>query len=90
MVTGRGIFICSPECLLESHEEDLGQLEDGNDNDSEYNDDNNLVSIATYVSIHGIDQDPERVEFIAQEESPKCKRNTGPIMSIHTSLDETN
>ena len=46
MVTGRGIFICSPEYLLESHEEDLGQLEDGNDDDSEYNDDNNLVSIA--------------------------------------------
>ena len=37
--------------LLESDEEDLGQLEDGNDGDSstdsEYNDDNNLVSIAT-------------------------------------------
>ena len=90
MVTGGGIFICSPEYLLESHEEDFGQLEDGNHDDSEYNDDNNLVSIATYVSIPGIDQDADRVEFIPQEESPKCKRNTGPIISIHTSLDETN
>ena len=42
-------------CLLESDEEDLGQLEDDNDGDSstdsEYNDDDNLVSIATNVSI---------------------------------------
>ena len=41
--------------LLESDEEGLGQLEDDNDGDSstdsEYNDDDNLVSIATNVSI---------------------------------------
>ena len=41
--------------LLESDEEDLGQIEDDNDSDSstdsEYNDDDNLVSIATNVSI---------------------------------------
>ena len=47
--------------LLESDEEDLGQLEDDNDGDSstdsEYNDDENLVSIATNVSIPGVDQD---------------------------------
>ena len=40
---------------LESDEEGLGQLEDDNDGDSstdsEYNDDDNLVSIATNVSI---------------------------------------
>ena len=47
--------------LLESDEEDLGQFEDDNDGDSstdsEYNDDENLVSIATNVSIPGVDQD---------------------------------
>ena len=41
--------------LLESDEEDLGQLEGDSDGDSstdsEYNDDDNLVSIATNVSI---------------------------------------
>ena len=41
--------------LLESDEKDLGQFEDDNDGDSstdsEYNDDDNLVSIATNVSI---------------------------------------
>ena len=41
--------------LLESDEENLGQLGDGNDGnittDSEYNDDDNLVSIVTNVSI---------------------------------------
>ena len=45
--------------LLESGEEDLGQLEDDNDGDSspdsKYNDNDNLVSIATNVSIHGVD-----------------------------------
>ena len=54
--------------LLESDEEDLGQFEDDNDGDSsidsEYNDDDNLVSIATSVSISGVDQDAERVEFV--------------------------
>ena len=80
--------------LLESDEEDLGQLEDDNDGDkgteSEYNDDDNLVSITTNVSIPGADQDAERVEFVVQEQRPKCKRNIGPIMSLDTSLDETN
>ena len=80
--------------LLESDEEDLGQLEDDNDGDSstdsEYNDDDNLVSIATNVSIPGVDQDAERVEFVVQEERPKHKRNNGPIMSLGTSLEETN
>ena len=80
--------------LLESDEEDLGQLEDDNDGDistdSEYNDDDSLVSIATNVSIPGVDQDTERVEFIMQEERPKRKRNIGPIMSLDTFLDETN
>ena len=80
--------------LLESDEEDLGQLEDDNDGDSstdsEYNDDDNLVSIATNVSIPGVDQDAERVEFVVQYERPKRKRNVGPIMSLDTSLDETN
>ena len=81
-------------CLLESDEKDLGQLEDDNDGDSstdsEYTDDDNLVSIATNVSIPGVDQDAERVEFVVQEERPKRKRNIGPIMSLDTSLDETN
>ena len=61
--------------LLKSHEEDLGQLEDNNDGDSwtdsEYNDDGNLVSIATSVFIPGVDQDVEWVEFVVQEERPK-------------------
>ena len=80
--------------LLESDEESLGQLEDDNDGDSstdsEYTNDDNLVSIATNVSIPGVDQDAERVEFVAQEERPKRKRNIGPIMSLDTFLDETN
>ena len=79
--------------LLESDEEGLGQLEDDNDGDSstdsEYND-ANLFSIATNVSIPGVDHDDERVEFAIQEERPKCKRNIGPIMSLDTSLDDTN
>ena len=80
--------------LLESDEEDLGQLEGDSDGDSstdsEYNDDDNLVSIATNVSIPRVDQDAERVEFVVQEERPKRKRNIGPIMSLDTNLDETN
>ena len=80
--------------LFESDEEDLGRLGDDNDGDSstdsEYNDDDNLVSIATNVSIPGVDQDAKRVEFVVQEERPKRKRNIGPIMSLDTSLDETN
>ena len=72
--------------LLESDEEDLGQLEDNNDGDSstdtEYNDDDNLVSIATNASIPGVDQVAKRVEFVIQEERPKRKRNIGPIMSL--------
>ena len=71
---------------LDSDEEDLGQLEDNNDGDSstdsKYNDDDNLVSIATNVSIPGVDQDVERVEIVVQEERPKRKRNIGPIMSL--------
>ena len=47
--------------LLESDEEDLWQLEYGNDGDSsidsKYNDDDNLVSIASNVSIPEVDQD---------------------------------
>ena len=82
------------DCLLESDEKDLGQLEDDNDGDSstdsEYNDDDNLVSIATNVSMPRVDQDAERVEFVVQEERPKRKRNIGPIMSLNTSLGETN
>ena len=80
--------------LMKSDEEDLGQLEDDNggdsSTDSEYNDDDNLVSIATNVSILGADQDAERVEFVVLEERLKRKRNIGPIMSLDTSLDETN
>ena len=79
---------------MESDEEDLGQLEDDNDGDvstdSEHNDDDNLASIATNVSIPVVDQDAERVEFVVQEVRPKRKRNIGPIMSLDTSLDETN
>ena len=79
--------------LLESDEESLGQLEDDNDGDSstdsEYND-ANLFSIATNLSIPGADHDDERVEFVVQEERPKRKRNIGRIMSLDTSLDETN
>ena len=60
--------------LLESDEEDLGQLEDDNDGDSstdsEYNDDDNLVLIATNVSIPGVDQNAEWVKFVVQEERP--------------------
>ena len=52
--------------LLELDEEDLVKLEDDNDGDSstdsEYHDDDNLVSIATIVSIPGVDQDAERRE----------------------------
>ena len=63
--------------LLESDEEGLGQLEDDNDGDSstdsEYNDDDNLVSIATNVCISGVDQDAKRVEFVVVEEKPKRK-----------------
>ena len=63
---------------LDSDEEDLGQLEDDNDGDSstdsKYNDDDNLVSIATNVSIPGVDEDAERVEFLVQEERPKRKK----------------
>ena len=80
--------------LLESDEEDLGHLEDDSDGDSStdsgYNDVDNLISIATNVSIPGFDQEAERVEFAVQEERPKFKRNIGPIMSLDTSLDETN
>ena len=80
--------------LLESNEEGLGQLEDDKDGDSstnaKYNDDYDLFLIATNVSIPGFQQDAKRVEFVAQEERPKPKRNIGPIMSLDTSLDETN
>ena len=80
--------------LLESDVGDLGQLEDGNDGDSstdsEYNDDDNLVTIATNISIPGVDLDAERVEFVVQEKKPKCKRNIGPIISLDTSIDKTN
>ena len=80
--------------LLESDEEDLGHLEDDSDGDSStdsgYNDVDNLISIATNVSIPGFDQEAERGEFAVQEERPKFKRNIGPIMSLDTSLDETN
>ena len=80
--------------LFELDEEELGQLQDDNDgdnsNDSKYNDHDNLVSIATNVSIPGIDQDTERVEFPVQEERQKRKRNIGPIIFLDTSLDETN
>ena len=79
---------------MKSDEEDLGQLEDDNggdsSTDSEYNDDDNLVSIATNVSILGADQDAERVEFVVLEERLKRKRNIGPVMSLDTSLDENN
>ena len=55
--------------FLESDEADLGQLEDDNDGnsstDSEYNDDDNFNSIATNVSIPGVDQGVQRVEFVA-------------------------
>ena len=80
--------------LLESDEEDLGQLEGDSDGDSstdsEYNDDDNLVSIAANFSIHVVDQDVERVGFVVQKERPKRKRNIGPIMSLDTSSDKTN
>ena len=60
--------------LLESDEEHLGKLEDDNDGDSstdsEYNDDDNLVSIATNVSIPWVDQDTKQVGFVVQEERP--------------------
>ena len=63
--------------LLESDEEDLGQLEDDNDGDSstnfKYNDDDYLILIATKVSIPRVDQDAERVEFVVQKERPKRK-----------------
>ena len=79
---------------MKSDEEDLGQLEDENggdsSTDSEQNDDDNFVSIATNVSILGADQDAERVEFVVLEERLKRERNIGPIMSLDTSLDETN
>ena len=65
--------------LLESDEEDLGLLEKENDGDSstdcKFDDDDNLVSIVTNVSIPGVDQDAERVEFVVQEERTKRKKN---------------
>ena len=80
--------------LFESDEENLGQLEEDNvgdsSTDSEYNDDDNLVSIATNISIAGDGQDVERAEFVVQEERPKRKRNIGPRISLNTSLDKTN
>ena len=80
--------------LLESDEEDLGLLEKENDGDSstdcKFDDDDNLVSIVTNVSIPGVDQDAERVKFVVQEERPKRKKKTGPIMPLDTSLDKTN
>ena len=61
--------------ILESDKDDLGQLEGDNGSDSstdsECNDDDSLVSIATNVSIPGVDQDTERVEFVVQEENVK-------------------
>ena len=49
--------------LLESDEEDLGQLEDDNNGDSstdsKCNDDDNLVSITTNISIPKVDQNAE-------------------------------
>ena len=61
--------------LLESDEEGLGSLEDDNDGDSstdpEYNNDDNLVSIATKFSIPGVDQDAEQVEFVVKEKRSK-------------------
>ena len=30
------------------------------------------------------------MEFVVQQDRPKRKRNTGPIMSLDTSLDKTN
>ena len=80
--------------LLESDEEELGLLEKENDGDSstdcKFDDDDNLVSIVTNVSIPGVDQDAERVKFVVQEERPKLQRNIGLIMSLDTSLDKTN
>ena len=79
---------------MESGEEYLGQLEDDNDGDSstdcEYNEDDNLVSIVTNISISGVDQDAKRMGFAVQEERPTRKRNIGPIISLDTFLDETN
>lgn len=80
--------------LLESDEEDLGQLEDGNSGDSssgsEYNNNDNLVPITINVFLPEIYRDAEQVEFIVQEERPKCKRNVGVVMSLGASLDKTN
>ena len=80
--------------LLELDEEDLGQLEDDSDSDSntdfKYNDHDNLVSVVTNISIPGVDQDAKRVEFLVQEEIPKRKRNIDPVMLLDTSLDENN
>ena len=53
----------------------------------------NVVSIVTNLSIPGVDQDAEQVEFLVREERTKRKSNTiiyGPIISLDTSLDETN
>ena len=74
--------------LLESDEEDLGQLEDDNGTAwsstySEYKDDDN-------VSITGVDQDVKQVKFAVPEKRPKCKRNIGPMMSLDTFLNKTN
>ena len=63
--------------LLQSEEEYLGQLEDDNDGDSstdsKYNDDDDLVSTATNVSISGVDQDAERVEFVVPKRDQNVK-----------------
>ena len=79
---------------MESDEEDLGQLEDGNSGDSstgsEYNNNDNLVPITINVFLPEIYRDAEQVEFIVQEERPKCKRNVGVEMSLGASLDKTN
>ena len=78
---------------MESDEKDLGHLEDDNDGDSGtdsgYNEDDILLSIATNFSIPGFDQDAQRAEFAVQEQRSKRKINIGPIISLDTSLDET-
>ena len=52
--------------------------------------DDNLFSIATKVSIPGVDQNVQGTKFVVQEESAKCKTNIGLIMYDNTSLDEPN
>ena len=88
--------------LLESDEEDLGQLEDDNDGDSstdsEYNDDDNLVSIATNIFMPGVDQEmPSEWNLLYRQRDQSVKDKTNydafdppiPEECLESNIDKT-